>query len=291
MPVEFGSESASGRVAAELDVGTDGSLVQDEVSGAPSSRSGFSTHHPGLLWAHWRRGHLDDDVGRANRSQRAELWSIILAPQPADGIHLGVDNLGVVRHVGRLLDGNVDSRATELVEEGDLILLVGRMLEMRGRDTVRVSKVQVQADGSIVSEGGVLERDRIGSDAADEAAHFGRRRVDLEVIDSRRNFAGVCCRWCPVVLELHRFFIAISRAVVNHVGGAGTALDPLVWSAGALPKMRRLVHAVRDHAFFSLDQRALGMVSGSLCLLHLSLLVMLGLGHTLLGSCSSGSLS
>ena len=31
--------------------------------------------------------------------------------------------------------------------------------------------------------------------------------------------------------------------------GAGTALDPLVWSAGALPKRRRLVHAVRDHAF------------------------------------------
>ena len=33
------------------------------------------------------------------------------------------------------------------------------------------------------------------------------------------------------------------------MGGAGTALDPLVWSAGALPKRRRLVHAVRDHAF------------------------------------------
>ena len=45
---------------------------------------------------------------------------------------------------------------------------------------------------------------------------------------------------------LHRFFIAISRAVVNH--GDGTGNDPLVWSAGALPKRRRLVHAVRDQA-------------------------------------------
>ena len=45
------------------------------------------------------------------------------------------------------------------------------------------------------------------------------------------------------------FFIAISRAVVDHVEGTGTALDPLVWSAGALPQRRRLVHAVRDHAF------------------------------------------
>ena len=29
----------------------------------------------------------------------------------------------------------------------------------------------------------------------------------------------------------------------------GTAPDPLVWSAGALPKRRRVVHAVRNHAF------------------------------------------
>ena len=28
----------------------------------------------------------------------------------------------------------------------------------------------------------------------------------------------VCGRWYPVILDLHRFFIAISRAVVNHDG-------------------------------------------------------------------------
>ena len=48
--------------------------------------------------------------------------------------------------------------------------------------------------------------------------------------------------------------------VVRHVGrlldgkgtsrpADGTAPDPLVWSSGALPKRRRLVHAVRDRAF------------------------------------------
>ena len=43
-------------------------------------------------------------------------------------------------------------------------------------------------------------------------------------------------------------FFAISRYVVNHDGGAGRALDPLVWSAEALTKRRRLVHVVRDYA-------------------------------------------
>ena len=64
----------------------------------------------------------------------------------------GVDILGVVRHVGRLLDGNVGSRPAELVKNGDLVLLTGRTLDMRGRDTVRVSKVKGQADEGTVRE-------------------------------------------------------------------------------------------------------------------------------------------
>ena len=72
LPVVFGAEDAAGRVAVEPDVGTDGNLVQDKVSGASSSGSGLFTHHPGQLWAHRRWGHLDDDIGgdRANRSCR-----------------------------------------------------------------------------------------------------------------------------------------------------------------------------------------------------------------------------
>ena len=170
-------------------------------------------------------------------------------------------------HVGRLLDGNVGSRPAELVKDGDLVLLIDRMLQQRDRDTVRITKVKGHADEGMVREGGVRELDRLGNNAADEAADFGRGRVDFPVIDARRNFAGVCGRWYPVILVLHRFLIAISTPVVNHVERAGTALDPLVWSAGALPKRRRLVHAVRDIVPFCVNQRAFWMVSGSLLLL------------------------
>ena len=103
----------------------------------------------------------------------------------------------------------------------------------------------------MVLDGRVREVDRLGNDAADEASDFGRRRVSNAVIDARRNLSGVCGRWYPVILDLHRFFIAISRAVVSHDGKDGTAPDPLVWSAGAHPKRRRLFHAVRDRAFLT----------------------------------------
>ena len=45
--------------------------------------------------------------------------------------HLGVGNLGVVRHVGRLLDGRHGSVPFELVKDGDLLLLIERMLHLR----------------------------------------------------------------------------------------------------------------------------------------------------------------
>ena len=248
-------------VPVEPDVWTDGCLVQDKVSGASSSGAGFVTLHTGQLWAHRRWGHLDDDIGgdRATRScrgycsvpcpsqtvQRAEFWEVILALQAAGAVHLGVDNLSVVRHVDRLLDSNFGPCPAELVKDGDLISIKNKMLDMRGRNTVRVSTVLGHADEGVVRDGRVRELDRIGNNAADEVADFDRCTVDFPVIDARRNVAGSVGGGIQLSGSASLFLIAISRAVVFHVDGAGTALDPLVWSAGALPKRRRLVHAVR----------------------------------------------
>ena len=159
-----------------------------------------------------------------------------------------VDNLGVVRHVGRLLDDCSFSTPLELVTDGDLLILIRRMIDLRGRDTVRVTKVKGHADEGMVLDGRVWEQDRVGNNAADEAADFGRRSVGPAVIDARRNLSGVCGRWYLVLLDLHRLFIAMSRALVNHDGFGGTAPDPMVWSPGSLPKRRRIAHAVRNLA-------------------------------------------
>ena len=220
----------------------------------------FFAHQPVSWWDHRRWGHVHQvrpvgDLqsckgfcsvrGPLQSVQRAEVWGVILAVQSSGAVHLGVDNLCVIRHVGRLLDGRHGPTLFELVEDGDLLLLIERMLPLRGLDTARIAKVKGHADEGMVLDGRVQEIDRLGNEAAD----FGRGRVSNLVIDARRNLSGVCGRWYPVLLDLHRFFIAISRAVVNHDGGIGIAPDPLVWSAGARHKRRRLVHAVRDRAF------------------------------------------
>ena len=57
------------------------------------------------------------------------MWGVILALQTSSAVHLGVDNLGVVRHVGRLLGGCRGPKPFELVNDGDLLLLIERMLQ------------------------------------------------------------------------------------------------------------------------------------------------------------------
>ena len=246
---DFDPDDAAASLADHPDVWTDGSLVLDQITGVSSSGSGFFAHQDERCWRGCRGGHVDGvhpGLGRVfcrgfcsvpgplQTVQRAEMWGVILALQTSRAVHLGVDNLCVVRHVGRLLDGCRGSKPFEFVNDGDLLLLIERMLHQRGLDTVCISKVKGHADDGMVLHGQVRREDKFGIDAADEAANFGRRRVSPAVIDARRNLSGVCARWYPVVLDLHRFFIAISRALVNHDGRGGTAPDPLVWSAGAL---------------------------------------------------------
>ena len=158
-----------------------GSLVLDKVTGVSSSGDGFFAHQSVNLWDDRRWGHVvvfslrvmfrpvEVSVlfqGLSSLFRELRCRSVILALQSSGSVHLGVDNLGVVRHVGRLLDGCRGTVPFELVKDGDLLLLVERMLHVRGLDTVRI-----------------------------------------------------------------------------------TAPHPMVWSAGALRKKRRLVHAVRDRAF------------------------------------------
>ena len=115
------------------------------------------------------------------------MWGVVLALQSSRAVHLGVDNLGVVRHVGRLLSGCRGPKPFELVNDGDLLLLIDRMLQQRGLDAVCISKVGGLADDGMVLRGQVRREDKLGNDAADEAADFGRRRVSPAVIDTRRN--------------------------------------------------------------------------------------------------------
>ena len=126
--------------------------------------------------------------------------------------------------------------------------MVQRLVEIRGPGTTAISKVKGHADEGLLRDGRVREIEKVGNDLADRAADLGRRRVGAVLANNRKSFSDACKRWYPMVLVLHRFFIAISRTVVNDDGRAGLAPDPMVWSAGGKQKRRRPVEAVRDYA-------------------------------------------
>ena len=141
--------------------------------------------------------------------------------QTSRPVHLGVDNADVVGHVGRVLAGRKPSKPLELLVDGDLIGLVQRLVHIRGPGTTAISKVKCHADEGLVRGGRVRELDKVGNDMADHAADLGRRRVGAALANDRKGFSDACKHWYPIILVLHRFFVAISRTVVNDDGRGG----------------------------------------------------------------------
>ena len=79
---------------------------------------------------------------------------------------------------------------------------------------------------------------------ADTAADLGRRHQSEVLIDARRSLLKARSHLYPIMLDLHRFMIAIARVSVNHDGNGGTAPDPLVWDQGSRPEVRELAFRV-----------------------------------------------
>ena len=119
LPDDFDADEVSARMPDSPKVWSDGSMMLDSVTGVSAAGAGMFAHQSEFCWRNRRWGHVDrvQTVGVADSCrafvsvpgplqtvQRAELWGVILALQSADAVHIGVDNLGVVRHVGRLLD-------------------------------------------------------------------------------------------------------------------------------------------------------------------------------------------
>ena len=103
-PGEFDALAAASRMPSDPNVWTDGSLVRDQVTGVSSSLAGFFAHQSEDCWSDRRRGHVDrvrperevqscrgfcSVPGPLQSVQRAEMWSVILALQSADAVHLG----------------------------------------------------------------------------------------------------------------------------------------------------------------------------------------------------------
>ena len=53
-------------------------------------------------------------------------------------------------YVGRLLDDQYGPTPFELVKDGDLLLLIERMLHLRGLDTVRITEVKGHAESMVL---------------------------------------------------------------------------------------------------------------------------------------------
>ena len=138
------------------------------------------------------------------------------------------------------MDSNVMSKHLPLVKDGDLIAIVQHLIQARGLDTVRVTKGEGHAAEADVEQGRVREEDKLGNAEADNAADLGRRQQSEVVMDARRALLNAWEYWYSIILQLHRFMVAVSPVSVNHDERGGSALDPLVWGRGSRMKQRKV---------------------------------------------------
>ena len=146
--------------------------------------------------------------------------------------------MNVLRGVAALLSHRSPRSPLPLMKDGDLLATIHSMLCLRGSDTVKVSEVKGHATRAMVASGDVRLEDLVGNNGADAVADLGRLRQNDEVITARRNLLRVRRLWYPIMLDLHRFMVAISRIEVNHDGFGGTAPDAMVWDTGGIIKAR-----------------------------------------------------
>ena len=302
---DFDHDDAAASLRDHPDVWTDGSLILDQVTGVSSSGSGFFAHQDQRSWHGCRWGHVDgvhhrldgpscrgffSVPGPLQTVQRAQMWGVVLALQTSRAVHLGVGILGVVRHVDRLLRDCPGPTPLELVHDGDLLLLIENMLRHRGLDTVRISKVKGHADDAMVLHGQVRREDKLGNDAADEAADFvvegsTLRLLTLVAICQVFVVAGtllflIFIGFSLLFLELWLIMMVLVVLLLIHLFGR------LVLLVNGVGWFMRFVTVL-----FYLVHLTFGVLIGFRSQLLLSVLMILLFGLTHLVSWLSGSLS
>ena len=165
------------------------------------------------------------------------------------------------------------------------------MIQARGRDTARVAKVKGHSTDENVEHGRVRLADKVGNDEADAAADLGRRHQSEMLTDDRRILLKVRNLWYPIVLQLHKFMIAVARVPVRHYGRVVLAVIHLY---GIMVAGRRcagptfaLMLILPLYLVLLVSWMGLGCRFVMVALLVLTLL----LGLTVLASCSSLLLS
>ena len=82
------------------------------------------------------------------------MWGLTLALQAFWLGRLGIDNLYVVRSIGRLLDHGCLSKPLPPDKDGDLPAIVQQLIQASGLDTVGVTTVKGHAAEADVEQGG-----------------------------------------------------------------------------------------------------------------------------------------
>ena len=195
VPEGFDAVEAAARMPDVPDVWTDGSLVLDKVTGVSSSGSVFFAHQSEFSWSARRWGHVDHvrPVGGEGLSCKGfcsvpGLYRLFRGP--SYGVSSWPFSLLMLCIWRLTIRFDMLDDCWTVVEA--LLRLSLSMMVIFFCSLIGCFFAEGHADEGMVLDGRVRELDRVGNNAADEAADFGRRRVGQDVCVAWRCLSGVC---------------------------------------------------------------------------------------------------
>ena len=129
-----------------------------------------------------------------------------------------------------------------------------------------VTKVKGHSTDEDVEQGQAGAEDKYRNAQADAAAEVGRRYQSEVVMYARRVLVNARGYWYPIMIQLHKFMVAVSGVSVNHDEGGCNAPGPMVWDRGGAAK-RSLVD-VRINVYFASLLGPLGYLHGPWSQVH-----------------------
>ena len=112
-------------------------------------------------------------VGHRASSTRAQLGAGIAAMMAKAPTHQGTDSMSYLVKAQEILKCKLPKKPWNILTDGDLWKWFAEVVEAKGAEAIRLTKMKGHATDQMVQEGKVKQEHKDGNDGSDEAADIG----------------------------------------------------------------------------------------------------------------------
>ena len=125
--------------------------------------------------------------------------------------HQATDSMAYFLKGRQILKGILPRKPYNIIPDGDLWEWFAKIVEAKGPQAVRLTKVKGHATDAMVAQGKVKEEHKVGNDFSDEAADIGVEQHGGDFLEASTLFAAKQKEYGTFIKDIHKLILAISK--------------------------------------------------------------------------------